>query len=212
MTSGSTGRPKCVVQSEDAIRYASTSTIDAVGLRPGEAIGAFVPLSSVAAFCFGMYLPALLGGPMVAIGKWSPEAALRAAREHSIAWTMLVPTMALQLSVAPNSEAALDTMRAMTVGARADERASPRQGRTVVAHHVPSSVRNVGVLGPYDARSRRPGVDPPGRDGRPFPGTTVRAVDSDGRPLSADDIGAAQVKGPSWSSGTPEPEPRCHPS
>jgi non-ribosomal peptide synthetase component E (peptide arylation enzyme) len=60
-----------------------------------------------------------------------------------------------------------------------------------------------------------PALDDPvsirlGRDGRPFPGTTVRAVDSDGRPLPADDIGAAQVKGPSLfvgyaRAGTPVP-------
>jgi len=67
MTSGSTGRPKCVVQSEDALRYAGQCTIDAIGLAPGDAVGAFVPLSSVAAFCFGMYLPAMLGGPMVCV-------------------------------------------------------------------------------------------------------------------------------------------------
>ncbi len=67
MTSGSTGRPKCVVQSEESLRYAGRSTIDAIGLAPGDAVGAFVPLSSVAAFCFGMYLPAMLGGPMVCI-------------------------------------------------------------------------------------------------------------------------------------------------
>ena len=72
MTSGSTGRPKCVVQSEESLRYAGRSTIDAIGLAPGDAVGAFVPLSSVAAFCFGMYLPAMLGGPMVCIDAGGP--------------------------------------------------------------------------------------------------------------------------------------------
>src|SRR5690349_11079680 len=46
MTSGSTGRPKCVVQSEESLRYAGRSTIEAIGLVPGDAVGAFVPLSS----------------------------------------------------------------------------------------------------------------------------------------------------------------------
>ena len=78
MTSGSTGRPKCVVQSEDALRYAGRSTIEAIGLEPGDAVGAFVPLSSVAAYCFGMYLPAMLGGPMVCIESWQPDEALEA--------------------------------------------------------------------------------------------------------------------------------------
>jgi acyl-CoA synthetase (AMP-forming)/AMP-acid ligase II len=76
MTSGSTGRPKCVVQSEHALRYAASATIDAVGLRPGDAVAALVPLSSVAAFCFGLYLPAFLGGPQVCLEAWEPPAAL----------------------------------------------------------------------------------------------------------------------------------------
>ena len=116
MTSGSTGRPKCVVQSEDAIRYACRCTIDTVGLQPGDAIGAFVPLSSVAAFCFGMYLPAYLGGSLVAIGQWSPAAAVDAMAKHAVAWTMLVPTMALQLSVTEGSDGRLSNVRALTVG------------------------------------------------------------------------------------------------
>ena len=65
MTSGSTGHPKCVVQSESAIRYACRCTVEAVGLEPGDPVAAFVPLSSVAAFCFGLYLPAVLAAPMV---------------------------------------------------------------------------------------------------------------------------------------------------
>ena len=98
------------------MRYACRCTVDVVGLEPDEAVGAFVPLSSVAAFCFGMYLPAYLGGTMVSIGRWSPAAALAAMAKHRVAWTMLVPTMALQLSVTDDSEGKLSTLRAMTVG------------------------------------------------------------------------------------------------
>ena len=116
MTSGSTGRAKCVVQSEESLRYAGRSTIDAIGLRPGDAVGAFVPLSSVAAYCFGMYLPAMLGGPMVCIETWRPDDALAAMATHGVRWTMLVPTMALQLSVRPTAHGRLSGLRAMTVG------------------------------------------------------------------------------------------------
>src|SRR3954471_10013728 len=116
MTSGSTGRAKCVVQSEEALRYAGRSTVDAIGLQPGDAVGAFVPLSSVAAFCFGMSLPAMLGGPMVCIETWRPDDALEAMAVHDVRWTMLVPTMALQLSVRPSAEGRLSGLTAMTVG------------------------------------------------------------------------------------------------
>ena len=47
--------------------------------------------------------------------------------------------------------------------------------------------------------------DPPeirlGRDGRPFPGTQLRAVDADGRPVRPGAVGRAQVRGPSLFLG-----------
>lgn len=201
MTSGSTGRPKCVVQSEESIRYACRSTIDAVGLAQGDAIGAFVPLSSVAAFCFGMYLPAYLGGRMVSIGRWSPADALDVASEHGIAWTMLVPTMALQLSVVPGAEGKLARMRAMTVGG------GPMNERALGQAERLLGTTFLRVFGMSECLGHTtPSLDDPpslrlGRDGRPFPGTVVRAVDAFGDVLPAGEIGEAQVRGPSLFVG-----------
>ncbi|WP_327117923.1 acyl--CoA ligase [Nocardia sp. NBC_01730] len=201
MTSGSTGRPKCVVQSEEAIRYACRSTIEAVGLRPGDAVGAFVPLSSVAAFCFGMYLPTYLGGRMVAIGKWSPGGALAAVAGNGVAWTMLVPTMALQLSVVEDSAGGLSTLRAMTVGG------GPMNQRSLAEAEHKLGTTFLRVFGMSECLGHTtPRLDDPpairlGRDGRPFAGTVVRAVDPAGNALPADEIGDAQVKGPSLFVG-----------
>ncbi|MFI5717381.1 class I adenylate-forming enzyme family protein [Nocardia sp. NPDC051750] len=201
MTSGSTGRPKCVVQSEDAIRYACRSTIDTVGLRPGESVGAFVPLSSVAAFCFGMYLPAFLGGTMVTLGRWSPEAALETMAEHRVAWTMLVPTMALQLSVTDNSAGRLAGLRAMTVGG------GPMNQRALAEAETKLGTTFLRVFGMSECLGHTtPRLDDPpeirlGRDGRPFSGTVVRAVGESATPLPAGAIGDAQVKGPSLFVG-----------
>ena len=201
MTSGSTGRPKCVVQSEEAIRYACRSTIDTVGLQQVEAVGAFVPLSSVAAFCFGMYLPAYLGGQMVSIAKWSPAVALEAMAKHRVAWTMLVPTMALQLSVTERAGGKLSAMRALTVGG------GPMNERTLGNAETVLGTTFLRVFGMSECLGHTtPRLDDPpavrlGRDGRPFPGTVVRAVDTAGALLTAGEIGDAQVKGPSLFVG-----------
>jgi len=201
MTSGSTGRPKCVVQSEASIRYAGSSTIDAIGLQAGDAVGAFVPLSSVAAFCFGMYLPAMLGGPMVCIDSWQPDRALEAMAEHQVRWTMLVPTMALQLAVRPGAEGRLAGLTAMTVGggpmnADALGRAETTLGTTII--------RVFGMSECLGHTTTRPGEDALtrlGADGRPFPGTEVRAVDPAGGAVEPGSVGAAQVRGPSLFVG-----------
>ncbi|ABG96543.1 MULTISPECIES: class I adenylate-forming enzyme family protein [Rhodococcus] len=210
MTSGSTGHPKCVVQSESAIRYACRCTVEAVGLEPGDPVAAFVPLSSVAAFCFGLYLPAMLAAPMVCMDGWKPATALQIVREHRVAWTMLVPTMALQLAVAPDAAGALTSLRAMTVGggpmdAGALGRAEQTLGTTFL--RVFGMSECLGHTTPLPADE--PGVRL-GRDGRPFPGTVVRAVDAHGTPLPPGRVGDAQVMGPSLfvgyaRSGVPAP-------
>lgn len=201
MTSGSTGRPKCVVQSEASLRYAGRATIEAVGLAPGDAVGAFVPLSSVAAFCFGLYLPAMLGGPQVCLDGWKPEQALQLAQEHRVRWTMLVPTMALQLSLVPGSAGSLGAMTAMTVGggpmnAGALERAEQALGTRFLRVYGMSE-----CLGHTTSRPGDPAATRVGTDGRPFPGTDFRVVQDLDEALPAGAAGRAQVRGPSLFVG-----------
>jgi acyl-CoA synthetase (AMP-forming)/AMP-acid ligase II len=201
MTSGSTGRPKCVVQSEDALRYAGRSTIEAIGLEPGDAVGAFVPLSSVAAFCFGMYLPAMLGGPMVCVESWRPDDALEAMAAHDVRWTMLVPTMAMQLSISPSAEGRLACLKAMTVGGGPMDAGALGRAEQVLGTKL---IRVFGMSECLGHTTTRPGEDAETRlacDGRPFPGTEVRAVRDDGTSLPIGEVGAAQVRGPSMFVG-----------
>lgn len=210
MTSGSTGRPKCVVQSEAALRYAGEATIDAVGLRPGDPVGALVPLSSVAAFCFGMHLPAMLGSPMVCLEKWDSGAAVELLREHAVAWTMLVPTMALQLSLVPGSKGALTSMKGMTVGGGP---MSFNALKDAEEHLGTKFLRVFGMSECLGHTTPLPSEDADvrlGRDGRPFPGTDVRVVDPEGRALPTGETGNAQVRGPSLfvgyaRDGAPQP-------
>ncbi|QYJ03586.1 acyl--CoA ligase [Nocardioides panacisoli] len=197
MTSGSTGRPKCVIQSEAALRYAGRSTVEAVGLTPGDPVGALVPLSSVAAFCFGMYLPAMLGSPMVCLSRWEPSSAVDLLDQQQVAWTMLVPTMALQLSLVEGSQGRLASLEAMTVGggpmnARALKDAEEHLGTRFL--RVFGMSECLGHTTPLPSEPAEVRLE---RDGRPFPGTEVRVVDAEGRPLSVGEVGNAQVQGPS---------------
>jgi acyl-CoA synthetase (AMP-forming)/AMP-acid ligase II len=210
MTSGSTGRPKCVVQSEESLRYAGRSTIEAIGLVPGDAVGAFVPLSSVAAYCFGMYLPAMLEGSMVCIDSWKPELALEAMAQHDVRWTMLVPTMALQLSVRASAAGRLTGLKAMTVGGGPMDAGALGRAEETLGTKI---IRVFGMSECLGHTTTRPEEDTEtrlGNDGRPFPGTQVRAVDDAGRPVPDGQVGAAQVRGPSLfvgyaRNGRPQP-------
>ena len=205
MTSGSTGRPKCVVQSEAALRYAGQATIDAVGLQPGDPVGALVPLSSVAAFCFGMYLPAMLGSPMVCLDELEPEDAVDAAPgspgRAGRCWCRRWPSSS---PWSRSSEGALSSLPAMTVGggpmnARALQQAEDHLGTTFLRVFGMSE-----CLGHTTPLPSRPADIRLGRDGRPFPGTEVRVVGADGSAAARSARSATpRSAGPRCSSATP---------
>jgi acyl-CoA synthetase (AMP-forming)/AMP-acid ligase II len=203
LTSGSTGRAKGVVQSEHALRYAGRCTVDAVGLQPGDRLAGMVPLSSMAALCFGLYLPLMLGGTAVLRDRWDPAGAVSWLAEHRARWTMCVPTMALQLAGAVDGEdpRPLRHMRAMTVGGGpmdvgALERAERRLGTPILR-----------VFGMSECLGHTtPHLDDPadlrlGADGLPFPGTDVRVRDDAGEDVPDGQQGRVVVRGPSLFLG-----------
>lgn len=202
MTSGSTGRAKGVVQSEAALRYACTRMIDTIGLEADDPVAGVVPLSSIAAFCFGLYLPLLVGSPVIYWSKWEPQATVRRMAERDARWTMCVPTMALQLAAAAaDTPGILDCVRAMTVGGGPMDQEALGRAEKVLGTRI------LRVFGMSECLGHTtPDVDDGpnirlGRDGRPFEGTEVRAVDERGRPLPAGKVGRAQVRGPSLFLG-----------
>lgn len=201
LTSGSTGRAKGVVQSEAALRYACRSTIDATGLQPGDPIGAVVPLSSAAAVCFGLYLPLLLGGPILLTERWSPPDAVRMLSEHGARWTMCVPTMALQMGMQAPESGMLSAMTAMTVGGGPMDRGALARAEQRLGTRILRVFGMSECLGHTTSRPSDPHDVRLGTDGVPFPGTRLRVVDESGTVVPAGTAGRAQVRGPSLYAG-----------
>jgi acyl-CoA synthetase (AMP-forming)/AMP-acid ligase II len=201
LTSGSTGRPKGVVQSEEALRYAGTSTIEINGLTGGDAVAAIVPLSSTAAYCFGVYLSLLLGGPLVLTAKWDRAVALRRMADAEVRWTMCVPTMALQMGAEAAGSGILAGVRAITVGGGPMDRGALARAEQSLGTKI------LRVFGMSECLGHTsPSPDDPedirlGRDGRPFPGTDLRALTPDGAEAGPGVSGRAQVRGPSLFRG-----------
>jgi cyclohexanecarboxylate-CoA ligase len=201
LTSGSTGRPKGVVQSEGALRYACLRTAEINGLARGDAVAAIVPLSSTAAFCFGVYLSLLLGAPLVLMRKWDPATAVRRMAETGVRWTMCVPAMALQMGTAAAGSRALHGVRSITVGGGPMDREALARAEASLGTRI---LRVFGMSECLGHTSPHPD-DPPdlrlGTDGVPFEGTQLRAVSEDGTVLGPNQPGRAQVKGPSLFLG-----------
>ncbi|MFD8868762.1 class I adenylate-forming enzyme family protein [Streptomyces sp. NPDC059590] len=201
LTSGSTGRAKGVVQSERALRYAATTTITVNGLSPGDAVAAIVPLSSTAAYCFGVYLSLLLRGPLVMTGKWDRAVALRRMADTGVRWTMCVPTMALQMGAEAAGSGILRGVRSITVGGGPMDRGALARAERSLGTKILRVFGMSECLGhtspsPDDAEEIRLG-----RDGRPFPGTDLHALTPDGQVAGTGLTGRAHVRGPSLFLG-----------
>lgn len=204
MTSGSTGRAKAVIQSGESLRYACANTIAANGLQPGDPVAAIVPLSSIAAFSFGVALSMQLEGPLVLAGRWDPSAVLTRMNAARARWVMCVPTMALQLAGAATAAGAPSTLRTLTVGGGPMQLDMLRDAERALDTTI------LRVFGMSECLGHTsPSPDDPvevrlGRDGRPFPGTDVRAVDENDIPVAVGEVGRAQVRGPSLFLGYAE--------
>ena len=198
LTSGSTGRAKGVVQSEEALRYACARTIEVNGLAPGDAVAAIVPLSSTAAFCFGVYLSLLLGGPLVLMDRWDPQRAAARLAETDARWTMCVPTMALQLAATGRP---VPGLRSVTVGGGPMDRAALARAEQALGTRILRVFGMSECLGHTSPSPDDPEEVRLGRDGRPFAGTDLRAVSASGAVLGPGETGHAQVRGPSLFLG-----------
>ncbi|MFD4505432.1 class I adenylate-forming enzyme family protein [Streptomyces sp. NPDC058457] len=201
LTSGSTGRPKGVVQSESALRYACARTAEINGLRDGDAVAAIVPLSSTAAYCFGVGMALMLGGPLVLGGRWDREEALTLMSANDVRWTMCVPTMALQMGSAAAGSRALAGVRSITVGGGPMDRGALARAERSLGTRILRVFGMSECLGHTSPRPDDPEEIRLGRDGRPFPGTELRAVGADGTVLGPGRTGRAEVRGPSLFVG-----------
>ncbi|MEU7745491.1 class I adenylate-forming enzyme family protein [Nonomuraea sp. NPDC049158] len=201
LTSGSTGRPKGVVQSEDALRYACSRTIAVNGLSQGDAVAALVPLSSTAAYCFGVFMALTLAGPLVLWSRWDPAAVLTRMAGTRARWTMCVPTMALQLGATAAGSRALQGVRSMTVGGGPMDVGALGRAEESLGTRILRVFGMSECLGHTSPSPEEPVEIRLGRDGRPFPGTELRMVGPDGRQVSRGEVGRAQVRGPSLFLG-----------
>jgi acyl-CoA synthetase (AMP-forming)/AMP-acid ligase II len=202
MTSGSTGRSKGVVHSEASLRYAVQQECAASGLQPGEPVGVIVPLSAAPAFAFGVYAALYLGSAVVMSARWDPAAALGRLAQAGARWLICVPTQVLQLAAAAaDCPGALSRMRALTVGGGPMDVAALADAERVLGVPVLRVFGMAECLG-HTTPSLHDSADVRlGHDGRPFPGTTLRAVDDTGTEVAIGVAGRAQVCGPSLFLG-----------
>jgi len=201
-TSGSTGRPKGSVLSHAALAFANHSWADDVmGLRPGDAVLAVLPLSHSFGLNGALLAPLLTGVTVAVMERFAPAAALAAIVRHRVTVLPAVATMFRRILDAPEFAATdLSSLRVALSGAApcAWELAQEWRQRTGV--RILRGYGSTELFRPI-SHLAADAEDPPDAIGRAVPGVEVRAVDDDGLPVPDGETGELLIRTPAALDG-----------
>jgi len=195
-SSGTTSAPKGIAHSSNTLRYATEGVCSRWGLTGEDIYLTVVEFGFVGGLVFG-YLPVLLQGATgVLLSRWDPEEALRLIEAHGCTYVLAMPTHATDMILAAEqTERDLSSMRVLAGPGLTPERR--------IAMHQAFGTPPLGDYGLSEVPGHAAHApdDPPAKimrtEGRPYDGTEIRIVGSDGEPLPAGKVGAVVVNGPS---------------
>lgn len=199
---GTTGAPKAIVHTQESLLAAVRNVVLVRNIRPGETLVNIRPLWPIAALVVLGHLAA--GGTVVLGGTphFSAPHLAELLRRHRAVTTSLVPTHLVRLlrDIAPSGLRFPD-LRFIDIGAAALPDGVMEHALAVLGPRL------AGIYGLTEAPwscyrapadwsdMLRAGEDPSGLVGRPTPGSEIRIVDGDGRPLDAGRDGEICIRG-----------------
>ena len=201
-TSGSTGQPKGAVLSHAALAFSSRSWAESVmALTPDDRVLAALPFSHSYGLNGALLAPLWAGARVVLIERFSPEEVLAAIARHRVTVFPGVATMFRRLLDSPAlATADLSSVRLALSGA------APCPWELAQEWHARTGVR---ILRGYGMTELfRPisylasdTTDVPDAIGRAVPDVEARAVDEEGRPVPAGEVGELWIKSPAVMDG-----------
>lgn len=199
-SSGTTGTPKGIMHAADTICYAVEKRAAMHSVGQADRCLIVCQFGFVGGIVFGTLSSLLLGCTGVVLPAWDADAALSLIAGYGITYGLFMPTHVHDLLHAQTlARADLSTLSRAAMGGLSQE-----QRREVAARLTPTPLPGYGMsecLGnttcsPDDAPQKRLI-----REGRPYPGTEILVVDSDGRPCAPGEVGSILVRGPSRCLG-----------
>ena len=208
-TSGTTGHPKGVVLTHRAVSAHLAQLTLALGHRSGERCLLVVPLYH-AAGALTSFLAVWGGGSLYLQQDFVPGAVVHALSDAQIGWTVLVPAMIQACLVAVPDVAArrYEALRLMGYGASPIAESTLRRAMAVFAcdfvqaYGMTETTAALTQLLPADhQRALREKPTLLLSAGRPLPGTEVRIVDTQDRPVPVGTVGEIVARGPQLMRG-----------
>jgi long-chain acyl-CoA synthetase len=199
-TSGTSGAAKGAILTHGSLRSAARNAAVALALESNDVVLGAAPFSHVLGQATGILSTFMAGAAIAVVPRFQAQAALPFMATSRTTVLLGVPTMCVMLCEAARDAEALPPLRVAHVGgapvplevARAFERAfgaDVREGygltelSGIATTYLPGEVRRAGSVG------------------RPLDGTDLRIVTPTGEPLTANEIGEVQFRGPSVFSG-----------
>jgi cyclohexanecarboxylate-CoA ligase len=201
-TSGTTGMPKGVMHCSYTLDYNVARVIERCELTAGDIIFMGSPLAHLTGFLYGMWMPLVLRTTMVLQDVWQPETAWRLIGEERASFAMGATPFLADLT---HSEAAAqynsDRFRLFVCGGAP----IPRALAETAARQLDIALMAVWGMTECGAITTTKLDDPPekvfGTDGVIVPGSEVRVVDQEGRPVPAGEEGRLLQRGPATFIG-----------
>jgi long-chain acyl-CoA synthetase len=194
-TSGSTGRPKGAVLSHAALAAGNQSWLGPVmALTAEDRVLTVLPLSHSYGINGALLAPLLAGATVVIAGRFTPDGAVAAVREHAITVFPGVATMFQRILDAPGwSRDDFGSVRIAVSGA------APCPWPLAEAWRARTGVRILRGYGmtelfrpiSYLADDPRDFAD---AIGRPVPGVDIRTVDDDGKAIADGQVGELLIR------------------
>ena len=201
-TSGSTGQPKGAVLSHAALIFSTRSWAEPVmALHPEDRVLAALPFSHSYGLNGALFAPLWAGATVVLLERFSPEDALAAIARHRVTVFPGVATMFRRLLDSPRRATAdLSSLRLALSGAAPCPWELAEEWRTRTNVRI---LRGYGMTELFRPISYLAGdtADVPDSIGRAVPGVLARAMDEDGRPVAAGEIGELWIKSPAALDG-----------
>ncbi|MFG3616194.1 class I adenylate-forming enzyme family protein [Nocardia sp. NPDC047654] len=198
-TSGSTAAPKAVVCAHRSILFATSAIASRLNYRSDDVVLCRLPLS----FDYGLYqtfLTALCGATLVLSGPGDDAGLLGIMRRHGVTVAPLVPSLATMLA----RLAVRGTVPSIRLFTNTGQELTPPQ-IAALRRTFPSAAVQL-MYGTTECKRitiGQPNEDLalPGSVGSPLPGTSVRIVDNDARPVPPGVEGQITVAGPHLMNG-----------
>jgi long-chain acyl-CoA synthetase len=201
-TSGSTGQPKGAVLSHPALAFSGRSWAGPVmALGPDDRVLGALPFSHSYGLNGALLAPLWAGATVVLLERFAPEDVLAAIARHRVTVFPGVATMFRRLLDAPGLAGAdLSSLRLALSGAAPCSWELAREWRERAGVRI---LRGYGMTELFRPVSYRAGdaADLPDSIGRAVPEVLVRAVDEEGRPVPAGEIGELWIKSPAALDG-----------